>query len=172
MWRMPSWALALSVGVPCDTRYINWFGFVSIPLLALVAFVSLTGFGGCGHRGPPDGRDPAKLAAFVTDRVNGVLDDIDATPAQRTQLLAIKDRLLADVQKLHGARQATHEALLAEWKAEKVDRAKVHALIDQRAEEMKALAHEAADAAIEAHDALTPDQRAKLAKKAERMHGR
>jgi Spy/CpxP family protein refolding chaperone len=144
----------------------------TLGLLALVAFVSLTGFGSCGHRGPPGGGDPAKQAAFVTERLNDALDDIDATPAQRTQLGAIKDRLLADAQKLQGARKATHEAMLAEWNAEKVDRVKVHALIDQRAEEMKALAHQAADAAIEAHDALTPEQRAKLAKKAERMHGR
>lgn len=137
-------------------------------LLALVAVVALTGWkGGCGR---PDHRDPAAVAAFVTDRLDDLLDDVDATPAQRTQLQAIKDRVLASAQKLHGTRQATHETLLGEWKAEKVDRAKVHALIDQRAAEMKAMAHEAADAAIEAHDVLTPEQRAKLAKKAERLH--
>jgi len=141
---------------------------LSLTALALVAFVTLTGFRGCGH---PDHRDPAQLAAFVTEHLNDVLDDLDATPAQRTQLQAIKDRLLQSVQKLQGTRQATHDALLAEWKADKVDRAKVLALIDQRADELKALAHDAADAAIEAHDALTPEQRAKVAKKAERMHG-
>lgn len=27
---------------PCDFRYINWFGFITIPLLALVAFVLIT----------------------------------------------------------------------------------------------------------------------------------
>lgn len=26
-------------GVPCSAQYINWFGFVTIPFLALVAFV-------------------------------------------------------------------------------------------------------------------------------------
>lgn len=26
-------------GVPCNTEYINWFGFVTIPFLALMAFV-------------------------------------------------------------------------------------------------------------------------------------
>jgi Spy/CpxP family protein refolding chaperone len=142
---------------------------LTLGTLALVAFVTLTGFrGGCGR---PDPRDPAQVAAFVTDRLDDALDDIDATPAQRTQLQAIKDRLLQRFQTLRAGRQATHQALLAEWNAEKVDRAKVHALIDERADEMRALAHEAADAAIEAHDALTPEQRAKVAKKAERMHG-
>lgn len=140
-----------------------------IGLFALVAVVSLTAWrGGCGR---PDHRDPAQVAAFVTERLDGLLDDIDATPAQRTQLQAIKDRMLAKVQAMRADRKATHDALLAEWQSEKVDRAKVLALIDQRADELKAFAHDAADAAIEAHDLLTPDQRAKLAKKAERMHG-
>lgn len=30
---------ACSVGVPCSTKYINWLGFITIPTLALVAFV-------------------------------------------------------------------------------------------------------------------------------------
>ena len=29
-------------GVPCSTQYINWFGFVTIPFLALVAFILIT----------------------------------------------------------------------------------------------------------------------------------
>lgn len=27
-----------SVGVPCTAKYINWLGFISIPVLAFVAF--------------------------------------------------------------------------------------------------------------------------------------
>lgn len=29
-------------GVPCDLQYINWFGFVTIPFLALIAFSIIT----------------------------------------------------------------------------------------------------------------------------------
>ncbi|RHB50445.1 disulfide oxidoreductase [Exiguobacterium sp. AM39-5BH] len=29
-------------GVPCNVQYINWFGFVTIPLLALTAFTMIT----------------------------------------------------------------------------------------------------------------------------------
>lgn len=32
------------VGVPCSVEYINWFGFVTIPFLALTAFVLITVF--------------------------------------------------------------------------------------------------------------------------------
>ncbi len=30
------------VGVPCNASYINWFGFITIPFLAGVAFVMIT----------------------------------------------------------------------------------------------------------------------------------
>mgnify|MGYP001447461328 CR=1 FL=1 len=30
------------VGVPCNQSYINWFGFITIPFLALVAFLLIT----------------------------------------------------------------------------------------------------------------------------------
>jgi disulfide bond formation protein DsbB len=35
---------ACTIGVPCNIDYINWFGFVTIPFLALTAFliISLT----------------------------------------------------------------------------------------------------------------------------------
>jgi len=137
---------------------------------ALVATtaLALTAFGGgryLGHRM----HDPAEVAAFVTNRVDDTLDDLDASPAQRTQINAVKDRMLAAAMSHHETRDATREALLGEWKAEKPDAAKLHALVDQRSAEMTALAHQAVDAAVEVHDTLTPDQRAKLTKKAERF---
>jgi disulfide bond formation protein DsbB len=32
------------VGVPCDTKYIEWLGFITIPFLSLVAFTLITAF--------------------------------------------------------------------------------------------------------------------------------
>lgn len=31
-----------TVGVPCDMRYINWLGFITIPFLSLCAFTLIT----------------------------------------------------------------------------------------------------------------------------------
>lgn len=31
-------------GVPCNAEYINWLGFITIPFLALIAFVLITAF--------------------------------------------------------------------------------------------------------------------------------
>ena len=33
---------ACTSGVPCSVRYINWLGFITIPFLALTAFVMIT----------------------------------------------------------------------------------------------------------------------------------
>lgn len=33
---------ACSVGIPCDLRYVTYFGFVTIPFMALVAFTMIT----------------------------------------------------------------------------------------------------------------------------------
>lgn len=33
-----------SQGIPCDVAWINWFGFITIPFLALTAFVLITVF--------------------------------------------------------------------------------------------------------------------------------
>ncbi len=142
---------------------------VAAALAVAVGLVGVAGFGYAGHFGP---RDPAQVAAMVTDHVEDTLDDLNATPEQRTQILAIKDRLLADAQRLHGSHASTHGELLAQWKSDSPDAAALHALVDRRAAEMKALADEAVDAAIQVHGILTPEQRAQLTKKAERMEKR
>ncbi len=138
-------------------------------LLAGVGVVTLTAFSGGGfcHHG---GRDPAQLAAFVTNRVEDALDDLDATPDQRTRILAVKDRMLDAAKQVHADQGATHQAFLEAWQTDRPDAAKLHALVDQRVEEMRKLAHQAVDAGVEVHDTLTPDQRAKVTKKIERWH--
>ncbi|GAO01690.1 Spy/CpxP family protein refolding chaperone [Anaeromyxobacter sp. PSR-1] len=134
-----------------------------------VGVVALTGFhGGCGWRG--HGHDPARMSAFVTDRVDDLLDHVDASPEQRTRIHAVKDRMLAAATELHAGQDEAHQALLAEWKADAPDRARLHALVDARADAFRKLAHEAVDAGVEVHDALTPAQREKLTRKIERLH--
>jgi periplasmic protein CpxP/Spy len=140
----------------------------SLPLLAAVAagFVFLSGFGGgCGrHRS----HDPAQVNAMVTERLDEALSDLDATPAQRDRLHAIKDRLLANVQDLHAGQDAARAEVLAQWKSDQPDAARLHALVDARIDALRAVAHQAVDAGVEAHGILTPEQRAKVTAKIER----
>jgi Spy/CpxP family protein refolding chaperone len=129
-------------------------------------FVLLSGFaGGCGHHP----RDPAEVTAAVTAHVDDVLDDLKTTDAQRQQILAVKDRMLAKGLALRQAGQPLHEELLAQWNSPNPDRARLHALVDQQLDAMRAFAHDAVDAGVEVHDTLTPEQRAQVTKKAERM---
>ncbi len=39
-----------AVGVPCNVRWVNYFGFVTIPFMALTAFVLITGSMVLAHR--------------------------------------------------------------------------------------------------------------------------
>lgn len=138
--------------------------------VALVAtgFVLLTGFrGGCGGHGH-GGHDPARMAAFVTNHLDDELDDLDATPEQRARIHAVKDRLLARGQALREGRSETHAEVLAQWRSETPDAAKLHAMVDERFEAMRLLAHEAVDGGVEVHGTLTPEQRAEVTKKIER----
>jgi len=56
------------VGVPCTQEYINWLGFITIPLLSLVAFTLITGLllgvaraGRSAHNSPTRGVPRAEM---------------------------------------------------------------------------------------------------------------
>jgi periplasmic protein CpxP/Spy len=137
---------------------------IFLGLVLAAGVVALAGFArGWHHR-----HDPARMAEFVTARVDEALEEVNATPEQRDRIHAVKDRMLARANELHGTRGEDRAAFLAAWKADAPDAAALHALVDQRADAMRALAHEAVDAGLEVHGILTPDQRAKLAEKLER----
>jgi Spy/CpxP family protein refolding chaperone len=141
-----------------------------LPIIALAlgaGALVLTAFsgGGCGHHRPAD---PEAVAARVTEHVDDALDDLDATPEQRTRIRAIVERTLAAGRPLHEDGKAAHAEALAQWKATTPDAAKLHALVDERVEALRAFAHQAVDGAVEAHDVLTAEQRAKITTKLER----
>ena len=53
-----------SVGVPCDARDVNYLGFVTIPLMALMAFTVITGLMALGKWA---GRDAGAVAPVVEE---------------------------------------------------------------------------------------------------------
>ncbi len=133
-------------------------------LLALVVLatgaLTLTAF---RHHG-----DPARFGLFVTHRVDDMLDDVKATDPQRQQIHAIVDKVVADGKALHAAHADVRKQLLAQWQADQPDAAQVHALVDGRAAAMKSFADEVADAVLQVHGILAPDQRAIVTKKLQR----
>lgn len=135
-------------------------------IIATLAVVGLTATAGSafawfGHRG---GHAHAKIKTFIDWRINDVLDDIEANTAQRDRVNAIKARMFEAAEGFAKSRPETRKAFLAQWNAATVDKAEVHRLIDERIDEIRAMAHQAADAAIEVHGTLDPTQRAAITK--------
>ncbi len=140
---------------------------IASALVVALGLVAIVGFRFAGHC---HGRDPAQVKAMVNEHVDDTLDDLKATPDQRTQIHAVVDKLLQDGEKLHGGHAAVHDEVLAQWKSDQPDAAKLRALVDERAKELRAFADEAIDAGVQVHGILTPDQRAQLTRKIERWH--
>ena len=123
------------------------------------------GFG--GHH------DPAMMHKFMDFVVNEKLDEIGATEPQRQKVREIKDRLLKDAKALHQDHAALHQELLGLLEQDNPDPARLKALVHERTEALTRFADEAADAAIELHGVLTPEQRKKvLAMAREHMEAR
>jgi Spy/CpxP family protein refolding chaperone len=131
--------------------------------LGLVTIALLAGFTWSHARGP---MDPKRMERFINWRVNDAMDEIQASPNQRNTVLAVKDRLLPEAQRMMGERGAIHEQFAQAWKSEKPDGKALHSALDQRMDEFRAFAHKALDGALEIHAVLTPAQREQLAAQA------
>jgi periplasmic protein CpxP/Spy len=142
-----------------------------VAVTGVLAVALLAGFASSGHRGWGR-RDPEHVRRFVTWRVDDALAELKATPAQRAAIHGIKDRLLADGQRLMGTHRGAHDEVLAQLQSPAPDARALHALVDARVDAMRAFAHAAADAALQAHGVLTPEQREALAKEVRERHGR
>lgn len=137
----------------------------NVPLVALAATaVLLVVPAGCRHHHA----DPARIDRFVTAHLDDALDDLDATAPQRQRVHQLKDKLLEDGAALRQGQRDARRQLVAQWDSDRPDAARVHALVDARIEALRAFAHEAADAGLELHGMLTPEQRAKVSKKIHR----
>jgi Spy/CpxP family protein refolding chaperone len=132
---------------------------------ALAGFVGLAGLAGFAHaHGWHRSMDPAQVQKRVDAHFDHMMGELDATPQQREKLGALKDKLVADGQTFFGANREVHATFLKALTAdEKPDADELHALVDQRIDALRKLAHEAVDAGVQAHDILDAKQRAKIA---------
>jgi protein CpxP len=124
--------------------------------------LALTAFRG-PHRGGPE-----RMERFVSSRLDDLLDDVRASDAQRQQIQSIKDKVVADAKALRAGHGDVHRELLAQWQLDTPDAARVHAIVEGRADAMKGFADEVTDAVLQVHAILTPEQRAQVAKKMQR----
>ncbi|HEY0838758.1 MAG TPA: Spy/CpxP family protein refolding chaperone [Vulgatibacter sp.] len=135
---------------------------LAIAALGAAAFLALTGFRHA--KGGPE--------EWMNARLDRLMTAIDATPDQRSRIEAIRDELMAS----RPARGGEKAELLAIFSQEEPDAAAVHARIGKAFDERRAFADRVADALIEVHGILTPEQREKVSKliaeKSQRGHRR
>lgn len=135
-----------------------------------LALVSLAGFAGGGSGWCHKEKSPEQIQQLTTRFAERAFDDLEATPEQRKQLLSLKDALVTEGLSMRTEHKAAKDEALKLWESPKPDAQAVHAMVDERIERMRAFAHEAADKLIEAHQILTPEQRAQVAEKVREHH--
>jgi Spy/CpxP family protein refolding chaperone len=146
----------------------RWLGFgIAGAVGAALASVVTLGFG--GHRGWHGHHrglmtDPARLDARVEKGVNYVLGRVDATAEQKQKVAALLRAAIADLRPLRDGHLAGRRQIQEALAAPTVDRARLEAL---RAAQMQ-LGEQASKRLVAAladtAEALTPEQRARLAR--------
>lgn len=133
-------------------------------LLASMAFVMLTGFYGRCGAADAEGR-AKKITRAAHSHVEDFLDDVDANDAQRTQVAALTDRVLQQGLPLIPEHMQAKKELIAEWRSKTPNASRIHAIVDERVDGVRKVLHTVADAAIELHALLTPEQRAEISER-------
>lgn len=111
--------------------------------------------------GPPADADEAKARADA--RLEKGLDAIDATDEQKKALRPIAAALVAQAVPLLDDKDVVLNAFTSAWKSDRPDAPALHALVDDEATKVNALARAAAESFVQAHAILTPEQRTTLA---------
>lgn len=133
--------------------------FVVAGLLAL-GLVAL-GASGC-RRGCHRFDDPEKIKKVVLWKVNDILDEVDATDAQRQAFGASATALIEDIHKTRKAHEQNRPAVREELLKPAPDAAALHAMLDKHLDEMRAVAHRGVDEFLKAWNTLTPQQKQAL----------
>jgi Spy/CpxP family protein refolding chaperone len=125
---------------------------VAVGLLA-----GATAFAAWGHGGRP-----AVMKRMVIAMIDDALDAAQVTADQRPRIYAARDRVFAAVEEMRKNRRARMEEVLAVFEADAIDPARLEALRALREEEHRKVADAIAQALVETHEVLSPEQRKAL----------
>src|ERR1700753_2408541 len=67
----------------------------------------------------------AFMQHMLNQKIDGALDAVNATPAQRTAILAARDHVVSTIQANKGAHQAEMDAALTSWQSDSFDASKL-----------------------------------------------
>lgn len=142
-----------------------------IPAAAMALALLAGGAHARGH-GDPAGMGGPGMGPMMGGHVEHMLDMVDATETQRSQIKAIMDAARNDVKPQRESLRGLHEQGLALFSATNVDAAAVEALRQKGSALHEQVSKRMSQAMVDAARVLTPEQRSKLAAKLKQRHAR
>lgn len=137
--------------------------------VALLGTVALSAWaqpdGGHGHHGGGFGGPGMFMGSpqHIARGVDHVLDGLNATDAQRTQIKQIVTQAAVDLKAQHDAGHALHQKAMQIFTAPTVDAAAAESVRQQLLTQHDAASRRMLQAMLDISQVLTPEQRAKLA---------
>lgn len=135
---------------------------------------------GHGPRGPAGGDHaghgmkgeggPGMGLPFAGPGFDRLLNDVQATDAQRKQIREITDKARADLRVLHEKARDQHESAMAIWTAPKIDAAEAEKQRQQMLAQHDQVSKRMMQAMLDVGQVLTPEQRAKAAALIKQRH--
>jgi len=148
-------------------RKAFWILVLGAALIAAVGLVH--GFGNDRAR-PQHGGHFATAASpeQLADRVDQLLDHLDATDAQRGRITALVDELAPELVELAAQRDALSDQIVSALAAEELTATRTESLRKQVGEQSAQLAERTLEIAFDIATELTPEQRTELIERWER----
>lgn len=125
----------------------------------------------CGFHGRhAPAASAAEVEQHMTDKLEHVLDAVDASAAQRTQVAGVVKGLSPELFQLMSEGRSLRGELKTALLAEKLDQARIAELREQLSDLSQRLIETGMDGVVKVSGILTPAQRAKVADKLARLH--
>jgi Spy/CpxP family protein refolding chaperone len=164
---------SLSRPTPSPRRSWRWLA-LGLPALALSGAFATTalarggdhGFGGPG--GPPNEQ---QMERFMGRRLERMLDHLNATPAQETQIKAVFASHKEQLKAMHQEKRLLHEATRAALTAPTLDAATVEGVRSKMLAQADKSSRVFADIALQIGQILTQAQRQQMAEHMEHAGG-
>jgi protein CpxP len=151
-----------SVTLPTGARLLGaTLLVVALSTAALSAWAQPMG----GGPGMHDGGGPGMGLMMQGRGLDRMLDSVNATAEQRTQIKAIADRARADMQAQHEAGKGNREQMAKLFAQPTVDANAVEALRAQQMQRHDQASRRMTQAMVEASRVLTPEQRKQIAER-------
>jgi Spy/CpxP family protein refolding chaperone len=129
-------------------------------LAVLMTATAVTATAGCHRHNARSDLDTVDLV--VSWKLEMLLDELDATPAQRTEFRAAKDWLLDEIAFLRAEHRMQKGEIVAELRKDNPDERWLHAHLDEKMATHQRLAHDILDTILGLHATLRPEQREQL----------